>query len=90
VQLELDQLRIDRGEFIEALKAEQIGTSVHFIPLHMHPYYRDRWGYRAEDLPNASRVFERTCSLPIYPDMSDDDVDDVIHAVRRLCTAHRR
>jgi perosamine synthetase len=90
VQLQLEQLRIDRGEFIEALKAEQIGTSVHFIPLHMHPYYRERWGYRPEDLPQASRVFERTCSLPIYPDMSDDDVDDVIHAVQRVCEANRR
>jgi perosamine synthetase len=90
VQFDLDQLRVGRAELIEALKAEQIGTSVHFIPLHLHPYYRDRWGYQPDDLPQASRVFERTCSLPIYPGMSDDDVDDVIDAVRRVCAANRR
>ena len=90
IQLRLDRLRIDRAAFIEALKAEQIGTSVHFIPLHLHPYYRDRWGYRPEDLPRASAVFERIISLPIYPGMTDEDVEDVIGAVRSICAANRR
>jgi perosamine synthetase len=90
IQLELDRLTINRAQFIEALKAEQIGTSVHFIPLHLHPYYRDRWGYRRDDLPHASAVFERIISLPIYPGMCDDDVEDVIRAVGRICAAHRR
>ena len=90
IQLQLDRLRIDRAAFIEALKAEQIGTSVHFIPLHLHPYYRDRWGYRPEDLPRASAVFERIISLPIYPGMTDEDVQDVIGAVRNICAANRR
>ena len=63
---------------------------MHFIPLHLHPYYRDRWGYQREDLPRASETFERIISLPIYPDMTDGDVDDVIRAVSTICADHRR
>jgi dTDP-4-amino-4,6-dideoxygalactose transaminase len=90
IQLRLESLRINRGEFIEALKAAQIGSSVHFIPLHLHPYYRERWGYERESLPRASAAFERIISLPIYPDMTDADVDDVVRAVRRICRRNRR
>ena len=90
IQLRLESLTIGRGEFIEALKAEQIGSSVHFIPLHLHPYYRDRWGYSRESLPRASEAYDRIVSLPIYPDMTDDDVDDVIRAVWKICAASRR
>jgi len=90
IQLQLDRLTINRSQFIDELKAEQIGSSVHFIPLHLHPYYRDRWGYQREDLPRASETFERIISLPIYPDMTDGDVDDVIRAVSTICADHRR
>lgn len=67
IQLELERLKITRGQFIEALKKENIGTSVHFIPLHLHPYYRDNFGYGAQDFPNASAVFKKS-RLP--PDLS--------------------
>lgn len=90
IQLQLESLGISRSEFIDKLKAEQIGSSVHFIPLHLHPYYRDRWGYRREDLPRASEAFDRIISLPIYPDMTDEDVDDVIRAVSTICASNRR
>jgi len=90
IQLELERLRIDRGAFIDALKARGIGTSVHFIPLHLHPYYREVWGYQPSSLPTATAVFERIVSLPIYPDMTDDDVDDVIAAVTGVCREYRR
>jgi dTDP-4-amino-4,6-dideoxygalactose transaminase len=90
IQLQLDRLRVDRGEFIEGLKREQIGTSVHFIPLHLHPYYRSRFGYARESFPCASAAFDRIVSLPIYPQMEDDDVDDVITAVRSVIEQHRR
>jgi perosamine synthetase len=90
IQLQLERLRIDRAQFIEALKAEKLGTSVHFIPLHLHPYYRDRWGYAPDDLPQANAVFQRTISLPIYPGMTDEDVQDVIGAVQNICAANRR
>jgi perosamine synthetase len=71
---------IGRDEFIEEMKARGIGTSVHFIPLHTHPYYRDAFGYRPEQLPVALDLFERSVSLPIYSKMSDADVDRVIEA----------
>ena len=90
IQLDLEQLRIGRNEFISLLKQENIGTSVHFIPLHLHPYYRDTFGYRPEDLPTASAVFERIVSLPIYTQMTETDVERVIETVRRLVRRHRR
>jgi dTDP-4-amino-4,6-dideoxygalactose transaminase len=90
IQLNLEQLRISRHEFIELLKKENIGTSVHFIPLHLHPYYRDTFGYRPEDFPAASAVFERIISLPIYPKMTEADVQRVIDTVRALVKQHRR
>jgi len=90
IQLELERLRIDRRDFVEALRENNVGTSVHFIPLHLHPYYRNRYGCRPEYFPNASTVFERIISLPIYPGMTGADVDDVVEAVRGIVEEHRR
>ncbi len=90
IQLELERLRINRSEFIEALKKENIGTSVHFIPLHLHPYYRNTFGYKPTDFMNASAVFERIVSLPIYPKMIEADVQDVIGAVTNIVSKYRR
>jgi dTDP-4-amino-4,6-dideoxygalactose transaminase len=90
IQLNLEQLRISRSAFIERLRQENIGTSVHFIPLHLHPYYRDTFGYRPEDFPNASAVFERIVSLPIYPKLTEADAQRVIETVKRLVRQHRR
>lgn len=81
LRLNLDRLRIDRAAFVAELKRHQIGTSVHFIPLHLHPYYRETYGYRAEDFPVAYGEYMREISLPIYSKMSDQDVQDVISAV---------
>jgi dTDP-4-amino-4,6-dideoxygalactose transaminase len=90
IQLDLEQLRIGRSEFVELLKQENIGTSVHFIPLHLHPYYRDTFNYRPEDFPNASAAFERIISLPIYPKMEESDVQRVIDAVRKIAAQKSR
>lgn len=81
LRLNLDRLSIDRAAFIEALKQLNIGTSVHFIPLHLHPYYRETYGYKPDDFPVAYREYLREISLPIYSKMSDTDVQDVIDAV---------
>jgi perosamine synthetase len=70
-----------RDEMIERVKAMGIGTSVHFIPLHMHSYYRDRFGYQPGDFPNALALFNRSLSLPLYPALTDDEVDRVIESV---------
>lgn len=90
LRLNLDRLTVDRAKFIEELKARNIGASVHFIPLHIHPYYRDTYGYRPEDFPLAYREYRRVLSLPIYSKMSDQDVNDVIEAVRDIVNPARR
>ncbi|HET7393800.1 MAG TPA: DegT/DnrJ/EryC1/StrS family aminotransferase [Candidatus Binatia bacterium] len=90
IQLELDHLNADRNRFLEALREKEIGTSVHFIPLHLHPYYRDKFGYKPADFPHASAVFERIFSLPIYPKMSESDVERVIDAVKTTARQYRR
>ena len=83
-------LRIDRDAFIEALRDRNIGTSVHFIPLHLHPYYQQVWGYAPGQLPGAERAFGCAVSLPLYPAMTDGDVDDVVAAVADVVRRHRR
>jgi perosamine synthetase len=75
---------------IDLLKKEGIGTSVHFIPLHLHPYYRDNYGYLQKDFPVASAVFERIISLPIYPKMTEADIRRIIEVVSTLIQDHRR
>jgi perosamine synthetase len=90
IQLNSDRLKINRNQFIEALREKEIGTSVHFIPLHLHPYYRKRFGYKPADFPNATAVFERIVSLPIYPTMAESDVERVIEAVRDTAQKYQR
>jgi dTDP-4-amino-4,6-dideoxygalactose transaminase/lipopolysaccharide/colanic/teichoic acid biosynthesis glycosyltransferase len=85
-----EMLTIGRSDFIQQLKQEGIGTSVHFIPLHLHPYYRDRYGYASGDLPHAENAFARCLSLPIYPDMNDAEVERVLNAVEQLVQRNRR
>ena len=90
IQLELERLTINRREFIDALRQHNIGSSVHFIPLHLHPFYRNTFGYSPGDFPNAAAAYQRIVSLPIYPNMNDDDVGDVIAAVRSIVERNRR
>ncbi len=90
IKLNLDKLTIDRSRFIEELKEEKIGTSVHFIPVHFQPYYRETYGYKPGDFPLAEATFERIISLPLYPKMSAQDAEDVIAAVARVVERARR
>ena len=90
IQLNLGRLEITRNQFIEALRERGIGTSVHFIPLHLHPYYRDNFGYQPQDFPNASAAFEQIVSLPIYPGMTETDVERVVEAVTNIAQQYRR
>jgi len=85
LQLDLSSISVDRDKFIELMVEEGIGTSVHFIPLHLHPYWRDRYDYKADDFPVALDVFTRAVSLPIYPKMTDLEVERVITAVKKVC-----
>ncbi len=90
LRLDLRKLCIDRNQFIDELKGMGIGTSVHFIPIHIHPYYRSTYGYKPEDCPVAYEEFQRIVSLPIYPGMTDADVEKVIGAVKTLVARHRK
>jgi dTDP-4-amino-4,6-dideoxygalactose transaminase len=90
IQLDLERLTIDRGQFIEALRRENVGASVHFIPLHLHPYYQQQYGFKKGDYPVAERVYEGIVSLPLYPKMTRKDVHDVIEAVSRVISHSRR
>jgi dTDP-4-amino-4,6-dideoxygalactose transaminase len=90
IRLRSGALRIDRDGFIDELRARNVGTSVHFIPLHLHPYYQQVWGYRPGQFPGAEAAWRRVVSLPLYPAMSDGDVDDVLTAVADVVRRHRR
>jgi len=88
IRLRLDRLRIDRAGCIAKLKELGIGTSVHWLPLHMHPYYRETYGYRPEDLPQAAALYPEIISLPLFPDMTEETVDYVCDALKSIITQH--
>ncbi|HEU4642630.1 MAG TPA: DegT/DnrJ/EryC1/StrS family aminotransferase [Gemmatimonadaceae bacterium] len=90
VRLRLETLRIGRDAFLDELTARNIGTSVHFLPIHLHPYYRETYGYRPDDFPVTLGSYERMLSLPLNPRLTDQDVADVIEAVRDVIRRNRR
>ena len=90
LRLNLNTLTIDRAQFIEELKARNIGSSVHFIPIHVHPYYRDKYGYKPSDYPVAYENYQRIISLPMSAKHTDRDIDDVIEAVLDIVKEHKR
>lgn len=83
IRLNLNRLRVGRAEVFAALRAENIGVNVHYIPVPLHPYYQ-RLGYARGGWPVAEKAYERLVTLPIFPAMSDGDVEDVIEAVRKV------
>ncbi len=90
IQLRLDRLDIDRAAFIAELKARGISVSVHWMPLHLHPYYVKTLGYQPDAFPAARAAWERLISLPIYPYMSEAEQEHVIASLRAIGAAHRR
>ena len=84
IRLQLETLRGDRGEVFKALRAENIGVNVHYIPVHLHPYYRQKFGYRGGEYPVAEDAYQRLISLPMFHGMSDRDAEDVIMAVEKV------
>lgn len=90
IQLQLEKLNLNRNTFIDQMKEAGIGTSVHFIPLHLQQYWRNRYGFKPEDFPVASYVYQRAVSLPIYPCMTDADVQRVIKTVQKLLIEARK
>lgn len=90
IRLRLDRLSIDRAQFIRILSQKGITCSVHWMPLHLHPYYRNTYGYQASDLPMASAEWPRLISLPIFPDMTEEEVDYVCESIASAVEEHRR
>jgi dTDP-4-amino-4,6-dideoxygalactose transaminase len=83
VDLDAEVAGVDREQLIERLTQQGVGTSVHFIPVHLHPFYAKHLGHQRGDFPAAERAFERAISLPLYPAMTDDDAEYVVNAVGR-------
>jgi perosamine synthetase len=84
IRLQLDKIRIDRAQFIKELQQRGIGTSVHWLPLHMHPYYRETYGYAPQDLPIAACLYPQLVTLPLYPDMTEYEVTHVCDSIRQI------
>ena len=85
--LDVDEIRMGRDSFQQALFVDNIGTGIHFVALHLHPFYQETFGYHRGQFPNAEWISDRTISLPLSAKLTDDDVDDVVAAVRRACLA---
>jgi perosamine synthetase len=90
IRLNLKRLTISRDAFIRELKGRGVGCSVHWRPLHLHPYYQKTFGYRASDFPVATAEWKRLISLPIFPGMREDEIDHVVKTVKRLCHRYAR
>jgi perosamine synthetase len=88
IRLDLKQLRVDRTEIFKALRAEGIGVNVHYIPVHLHAFYRQRFGTAPGLCPAAEAAYNEIISLPIFPRMTDADVDDVVKAVGKVVEAY--
>jgi len=88
--LDIDKLNITRDEFLYEMAKRNIGVGVHYIALHLHPYYQQKYGYKQGDFPNADWISDRTVSIPLSAKLTDDDVQDVINTVREIITLYRR
>jgi perosamine synthetase len=88
IRVDLAKLSADRGQVFKALRAENIGVNVHYIPVHLHPYYRDKFGHKGGEYPVAEGAYQWLISLPMFHAMTDQDVEDVICAVGKVCCAY--
>jgi dTDP-4-amino-4,6-dideoxygalactose transaminase len=88
VRLDLDRLNVNRTEFLAELTKLGLGTSVHYTPLHMHPYYRETYGYQHSDLPCMERVYREIFTLPLFPGLTDDEVEWICETVKTLVAKH--
>jgi perosamine synthetase len=89
IRMRLEKLKIDRNAFVTELRAAGVGCSVHWRPLHLHPYYRDQFGWTAEQFPVATPLWQRIISLPLFPGMTEAEQGHVVGVVRELCAANR-
>jgi dTDP-4-amino-4,6-dideoxygalactose transaminase len=90
IRLKLARLKIDRAQFIAELQQRGIGTSVHWMPLHLHPYYRQTYGDLERDLPTATALYPEIITLPIYPEMTETDVQYVSDSIKAIVASQLR
>ena len=90
IKLRLERLTVDRDTFMQKLKDDGVGCSVHWRPLHLHPYYEETFDWRPEDFPVATTLWPRLVSLPIFPGMQNEEIEYVIRTVKRLCARHAK
>ncbi len=90
IRLKLNRLTIDRAQFIAELQQRGIVSSVHWMPLHMHPYYREAYRHTPEDFPTAHSLYPELVTLPLYPDMSESDLAYVCDVIKEILRGHRR
>jgi len=90
IQLKLDQLKVNRDFVLSALAKEGIGSGVHYMAIHTHPYYHQTFGWTAKDFPNAQWLSDRTLSLPLSSKLTDKDIEDVVDAVSKILLYYKR
>jgi len=90
IQIRTELLKVGRKEIFEALRAENIGVNVHYVPVHLHPFYQRVFGYKKGDYPTAEKYYDRAITLPIFPMMEEEDIENVIRAVQKVIRYYRR
>jgi dTDP-4-amino-4,6-dideoxygalactose transaminase len=89
IKLKLELFKVTRNKFMEMLKAENIGCGIHFVSVHIQPYYQKRFAFKREDYPNATWLSDRIISLPLFPQMTESDISSVVYALKKVI-AHNR
>jgi UDP-4-amino-4,6-dideoxy-N-acetyl-beta-L-altrosamine transaminase len=90
IQLKTELLSADRKQIFKALTAENIGVQVHYLPRHLHSLYKDKFGYKTGDFPVAEKYYARAITLPLFPAMTDNDINDVIEAVKKAISHYKK
>ena len=90
VLLDIDSLAVDKNKLFAALRAEGIGVNVHYVPIHLHPFYREKFGTKVGMCPNAELAYEKMFTLPLFHSMKDSDVDDVVQAFVKILRAYSK
>lgn len=90
IQLRIENLKVDRDHIFRALREENIGVNVHYIPVHYHSYYREKFGYRKGLLSNVEWLYPRILTIPLFPKMNDNDVYDVLNALEKIIRYYRK
>jgi len=90
IQLCLEKLRSDRKKIFEVLQKETIGVQVHYLPIHLQPFYRKKFGYKRGEFPRAENYYQRAITLPLFPKMTDKEVNKVIKTVEKVINFYKK